>query len=96
MTALNFSGGQLTLMLKTINDATSNALAIAAQSQSLEGLRNQVLTTEQTWRVSHEELHARLHRVQLDSAQGTGGGPPHGGHARSLIDPKTLVPEAFS
>ena len=46
--------------------------------------------------MSHEELHARLHRVQLESAQGTGGGSFHGGHARSLIDPKTLVPEAFS
>ena len=90
--ALNLSGEQLILRLKTINDATNlNAMAIAALSQSLEGLRNQVLTTEQTWRVSHEELHARLHRVQLESAQGTGGGPPHGGHARSLIDPKTLV-----
>ena len=97
MTALNLSGEQLILMLKTINDATnSNAMAIAALSQSLEGLRNQVLTTEQTWRVSREELHARLHRVQLEGAQGTGGGPPHGGPARSLIDPKTLVPEAFS
>ena len=89
------SGEQLILMLKTINDAQmASSFAIAALSQSVDALRNQMQTAERTWQVSHEELHARLHRVQLESAQGTGG--TIGGHTRSLIDPKTLVPEAFS
>ena len=58
------SGEQLILMLKTINDAqNSSILAIAALSQSVDVLRNQMLTAERTWQVSHEELHARLHRV---------------------------------
>ena len=91
------SAEQLIFMLRTIHEATnSNAIAVAALRTTVEGLHNQLLTAEQTWRVSHEELHARLHRVQLESAQGTGGGPLHGGHARSLIDPKTVIPEAVS
>ena len=82
---------------ETINDATnSNAMGIAALSQSVEGLRNQLLTAEQSWRVSHEELHARLHRLQLETAQGTCGGSLSGGRARSLINFKTIVQDAFS
>ena len=90
------SGEQLTLMLKTINDAqNSSAPTISALSQSVDVLRNQMLTAERTWQVSHEELHARLHRVQLEAAQAAQSGYP-GATKRSLIDPKTLMPEAFS
>ena len=56
------SGEQLILMLRTIHEAThSNATAITASRTTVEGLHNQLLTAEKTWRVSHEELHARLH-----------------------------------
>ena len=91
------SAEQLTFMLSTIHEATiGHALAINALRTTADGLRNRLLPTEQTWRVSHEELHARLHRLQLETAQGTGGGSFSGERARSQIDPKTLVPDAFS
>ena len=51
---------------------------------------------ERAWQVAHEELHARIHRLQMDvdaqppTASGTAS------YRRSLIDPKTLIPDAFS
>ena len=57
MAALN--GEQLTLMLKTINDAgNANATAIATLYQSIETLRSPSMLVERAWQVVHEELHA--------------------------------------
>ena len=51
------SGEQLILMLKTIDDGQmASSFAIAALSQSVDALRNQMQTAERTWQVSHEEL----------------------------------------
>ena len=92
-------GEQLTLMLKTINDATNaNATAIETlrnqSTQSIETLRNQSMTAERAWQVADEELHARIHRIQLEAQQSTS--PGSAPHRRSVIDPKTLIPDAFS
>ena len=88
---------QLTLMLKTIHDGmNANSAATAILSQSLDTVRNQSVMAERAWQVAHEELHARIHRLQMDvdaqptTASGTAS------YRRSLIDPKTLIPDAFS
>ena len=86
-------GEQLTLMLKTINDAgNANATAIATLYQSIETLRSQSMMAERAWQVAHEELHARIHKMQSE-AQQPSSVPPY---RRSLIDPKMLIPDAFS
>ena len=86
-------GEQLTLMLKTINDAgNANATAIATLYQSIETLRGQSMMAERAWQVAHEELHARIHKMQSE-AQQPSSVPPY---RRSLIDPKMLIPDAFS
>ena len=86
-------GEQLTLMLKTINDAgNANATAIATLYQSIETLRSQSMMAGRAWQVAHEELHARIHKMQSE-AQQPSSVPPY---RRSLIDPKMLIPDAFS
>ena len=76
---------QLTMMLKTINDAAN------ANSAAIVNLTQAQQAAERAWQVAHEELHARVHQLQKD--QSTSGAAPH---RRSLIDPKTLVPDAYS
>ena len=59
------TGEQLTMMLKTIHDASNaNATAIATLVQSIEFLRNQSMMAERAWQVAHEELHTRIHKIQ--------------------------------
>ena len=88
------TGDQLTMMLKTIHDAgNANATAIATLFQSIETVRNQSTMAERAWQVAHEELHARIHGLQLEAQQSSSGSAPY---RRSLIDPKTLIPDAFS
>ena len=88
---------QLIMMLKTVHDGmNANTAAIANLFQSLETVRNQSTMAERAWQVAHEELHARIHRLQTDvdaqptTALGTAS------YRRFLIDPKTLIPDAFS
>ena len=70
-------GEQLTLMLKTINDAgNANATAIATLYQSTETLRSQSMMAERAWQVTHEELHARIHKMQSE-AQQPSSAPPY-------------------
>ena len=76
---------QLTMMLKTIHDAANaNSAAIANLTQAQQA-------SERAWQVAHEELHARVHQLQKDQA--TSG---KASHRRSLIDPKTLIPDAYN
>ena len=89
------TGEQLTMMLKTIHDGmNANSAATAILFQSLDTVRNQSVMAERAWQVAHEELHARIHRVQLDAQPTTASGTAS--YRRSLIDPKTLIPDAFS
>ena len=73
------------MMLKTIHDAAN------ANSASITNLTQAQQAAERAWQVAHEELHARVHQLQKD--QSTSGAAPH---RRSLIDPKTLIPDAYS
>ena len=50
------------------------------------------MIAERAWQVAHEELHARIHKIQLEAQQSSSVSP----YRRSLIDPKTLIPDAFS
>ena len=93
------TGEQLTMMLKTIHDASTsgtnaNATAIATLFKSIESLRNQSMMAERAWQVAHEELHTRIHKIQLEVQEKTSSGPAP--YRRSLIDPKMLIPDAFS
>ena len=93
---------QLTLMLKSINDgivamastSQTNSTAIANLSQTIDTVRNQAAVAERAWQVAHEELHARVHQLQSDTRSVDPSGTAT--HRRSLIDPKTLMPDSFS
>ena len=93
---------QLTMMLKTINDAANaNSAAIANLTQSQQAtMQSQQATmqfqqaAERAWQVAHEELHARVHQLQTEMRSASTSGTST--QRRSLIDPKTLVPDAFS
>ena len=52
------------------------------------------MLAERAWQVAHEELHARIHRLHMDAQPTTVSGTAS--YRRSLIDPKTLIPDAFS
>ena len=86
---------QLTMMLKTINDAAqANSVAIASLTQSQQAVTQSQQAAERAWQVAHEELHSRVHQLQTEMRSVPTSGTST--HHRSLIDPKTLMPDAFS
>ena len=93
MASLTFE--QLTMMLKTINDAAqANSVAIASLTQSQQAVTQSQQAAERAWQVAHEELHSRVHQLQTEMRSVPTSGTST--HHRSLIDPKTLMPDAFS